>query len=435
MKKRGFTLIELLVVVAIIGVLIALLLPALAAAREAARSANCKNNLRQFGIALHAFADKDPLSRYCTGASDFRRDGCMDTYGWVADIVNQGAGKVSDMTCPSNPLLGSEKLNDLFGKDTTDAKDGCPPNRLATGLCGLDKGVGGLWYDGDNQASTIKPAGATSFASTAINTPERATAVAWGIIEQGYNTNYAASYHLTRTEVRTINGTGALANQPVTDWPAGQSSKGLGGSLGALTQRIAESGLVPTSNIALLGDGAPGDVDEAISAASFIRSDNDFIGNALTAGGTKQGERTFVPSGAVLTEAFNDGPAFFDTVANNLNLIGLGVGLGLQMQVELAGNIAPPPATGSGTFLQDTRDWYTVHGGVTSSCNILMADGSVKTFYDGNDDKFLNPGFPVPALTQAQQLACGYKDATIELPPGEIFSGTFLFKRTKAKLE
>ncbi len=75
--RRGFTLIELLVVIAIIAVLIALLLPAVQAAREAARRAQCVNNLKQIGLALHNYHsthDSFPM-----GVS---RCGPLTTYEW-----------------------------------------------------------------------------------------------------------------------------------------------------------------------------------------------------------------------------------------------------------------------------------------------------------------------------------------------------------------
>src|SRR5271163_4424948 len=83
--RRGFTLIELLVVIAIIAVLIALLLPAVQAAREAARRAQCVNNMKQLGLAVHNYHTTQ--NAFPLGGSEAPTSGalvCCNQLGWGA---------------------------------------------------------------------------------------------------------------------------------------------------------------------------------------------------------------------------------------------------------------------------------------------------------------------------------------------------------------
>lgn len=409
-KQHGFTLVELLVVITIIGILVSMLMPALSRAREAARNSYCKNNLRQFYVGMTVFADKDPQQRYCSGAYDFRRDGCPDTWGWVADLVNTGGGKPGEMLCPTNSVKYSEKWNDMLGADTTSAKDGASPDRLACGTCNH---------------------GGSSFGGTAVSTAERADFIARAILEKGYQSNYAASWYLVRGGVKFQPGVTPLSSKIET---GSYSFKGLQMTLGPLTRKVTDASPIATSVVPLLGDAAPGDPDEAILVLDLKRTP----ATAPTGFADDGKEVVYATAGERLGESFCDGPAQYDATGHKLVLMPkTGVPLEAQMTAEASPTGIGDPVVGSNYWLQDTRDFYCVHGGGSKlSCNILMADGSVREFADGNGDRYLNPGFLKGAtLTDEEAKTIGYKDGTVDLPPHECFSGLFLsgdaFKRAK----
>ncbi len=328
---------------------------------------------------MQEFASRDPLGRMCTGASDFYRDGDMDYRRLGRRPGQQRQCDARRHAVPQQPReKHSEKLNDLLGVSTSGNLAAVAPAAGNT-TARMRAGAGAGLIDASNVALTAW----TNPQNANITFGSRAEYVGGMYVDQGYMTNYAAGYFLVR--LAPIMEKDASNN---TVSAVGGYFKERQGTTGPLSSATLDRSRVATSNIPLLGDAGPGDVDEAILGEDVPNT------------------KVELPRGMLLAEAFNDGPAYYQSAVDRIILLDAGVDMSVEINCErgeaTTANCNPPlsaTTVGSGdagiTYLQDTRDWFAIHSG---GCNILMGDGSVKLFNDDNGDGYLNPGFPIDSL-------------------------------------
>jgi prepilin-type processing-associated H-X9-DG protein len=356
-------------VIAIIGVLVALLLPAIGLAREAARDAACKSNLRQFGQGFHLYAQQHKES-FSSGSFDWLKDGAITEIGWVADLVklNYPVGK---QLCPSNGARSSEAMEQALALDTGSATFlaaascvdvlGPPPSKFPDGSPN--------WNACRFIADPASGSGLAGGASTA-----RRDFVEQAIVLKSFNTNYTASWFFVRSEI-LVDPAGNLRNSKVgCSLPPSLTNRV--STRGPLKRPQVDTSTTPASLVPLLGDGA---------SSTLTLSD--------TVGDLERGSMLVIPftRGPVLPVSGTYG-AEFDPPGG----------------FTLASKAIWWPVWRS--CVQDYRQFAPVH---RQSCNILFADGSVRSFSDSNDDGYLNNGFPASG---------GFGSTEIELPVNDVVS-------------
>ncbi len=162
MRRRGFTLIELLVVIAIIAVLIALLLPAVQAAREAARRAQCVNNLKQIGLALHNYHSTN--NTFPMGVSQYYPTTAFHWDNWSAHALMLGALEQTALYNAINFMIGNNEGNPYWYANRTVSQ-----TTLKFFLCPSDGNAGSVTFPNHGVQDTLDVSYVGSVGTTTLS--------------------------------------------------------------------------------------------------------------------------------------------------------------------------------------------------------------------------------------------------------------------------